>query len=402
MRLSRRNRVVVGALIWIGAGLAVWPSVRAGTKRLEKPLGQLWRYGAHSHRIIERDLPGPLALGDPILLADRTRLGAIVAIGSGSARATWDLPNAPSYAVRIAFDPEASVPGEFVLRTRATPMDGAWVLETLLPEPKRRYVEEEIRVFLREHEDTFMAFVRPLAEEVVAEATKVLEANLTSALGKREPEIQKLLDKHREKIRTEIVPVLKTELGPSAKTKADPILREIGRELWDELPMWSLGWRAFVDVIPGTSKDRVDKWWSEFVDNKAIPILEKHEADLMKALEELIEEGGKNPAVRKELGKATKRLAQDPEFRKLARGILEDALLRPFHARDLFEKLLAQPAHRERLQALSRAFAPTLQRIARKLTVDEQTGELDPSLVRVLRRVVFHKDARYVELGPAK
>ncbi|MBL4843882.1 MAG: hypothetical protein JKY65_00005 [Planctomycetes bacterium] len=402
MRASRRTRIVVGALIWIGAGLAVWPSVQAGRERLAGPLGQLWRYTTQGQPNIQRDLPGPLAIGDPILLPDRTRLGAVVAIGSGSARASWDLPHAETYAVTIAFDPEVEVPDEFVLRSRATPMDGAWVLETLLPESKRRYVEDQIRAFLRDHEDTFMAFVRPLAEEVVAEATKVLEANLTKALSKREPEIQKLLDKHREKVRTEIVPVLKKELGPSAKSKADPILREIGRELWDELPMWSLGWRAFVDVLPGTRNDRVDKWWSEFVDNKAIPILEKHEEELMTALEELIEEAGRNPAVRKEMSKATKRLAKDPEFRKLARGILEDALLRPFHARDLFERLLAQPAHRERLRALSRAFAPTLQRIARKLTVDDKTGKLDPALVRVLRRVVFYKDARYVELVPVK
>lgn len=401
--MSRRTRIVIGALIWIAAGVALWPSVRAGSERLEAPSGQLWRYATHSRRIVEQELPGPLAIGDPILSSDRTRLGAIVAIGTSAATtATWELPYAQRYAVKIAFDPEATVPSAFTLNTRATPMDGAWVVETLLPEDKRLFVEAEVRKFLRDHEETFMAFVRPLAEEVVAEGTKVLEANLTTALAKHEKEIHALLDTHREQIRKEVVPVLKRELGPSAKVKADPILREIGRELWDELPMWSLGWRAFVDVIPGTDKNRVDKWWSEFVDTKAIPILEKHEPELMKAFEELIEEGGRNPAIRKELSKATKRLAKDPKFRKLARGVLEDALIRPFQARQLLDRLLAEPAHLARLRALSEAFAPTLQRIARKLTINEQTGEIDANLVRVLRRVVFHKDARYIELVPGK
>ena len=36
-------------------------------------------------------------------------------------------------------------------------------------------------------------------------------------------------------------------------------------------------------------------------------------------------------------------------------------------------------------------------RIARRLTTDE-SGALDPDLARVLRRVVFRKDARWVEL----
>ena len=399
MRGSRRPRIVVGALLWLGGALLAWPALSAGRERLSGPLGELWRYAFVKPAPVVAELPGPLAVGDPVIGPGRVRLGAIVAIGTGTAP-TWDLPAAERYKVTIQFDPEAQVPASYTLRAQTTPMDGAWVIETLLPEPKRRYVEGEIRTFLRDNEETFMAFVRPLAEEVVAEATRVLEGNLTKAVSAREVEIHKLLDKHREQVRKELVPVFKKELGPSAKTKADPILREIGRELWDELPMWSLGWRAFVDVIPGTRQDRVDTWWAEFVENKAIPILEKHEPELMQALEDLIEEGAKNPAIRKELGLATQRLAKDPEFRQLARGILEDALVRPFQAREFLERLLSQPEHRTRLEALSRAFAPTLQRIAHELTINPTSGELDPNLIRVLRRVVFHKDARAIELVP--
>tara|TARA_R110002072_G_scaffold68161_1_gene166275 strand:- start:109 stop:435 length:327 start_codon:yes stop_codon:yes gene_type:complete len=107
--MSRRTRIVIGALLWIGAAVALYPSVRDGSERMEAPTGQLWRFATHSRRVVEQDLPGPLAVGDPILSSDRTRLGAIVAIGT-SARATWELPDAPRYPITIAFDPEAEVP----------------------------------------------------------------------------------------------------------------------------------------------------------------------------------------------------------------------------------------------------------------------------------------------------
>ena len=146
----------------------------------------------------------------------------------------------------------------------------------------------------------------------------------------------------------------------------------------------------------------MDTWWTEFVDNKAIPILKAHEDELIKALEDLIEEGARDPEVRAALGAATRRLANDPKFKTIIRGVIEDALIKPLDVRVMFERILADPAHQGRLRHLETLFAPMLQRIGRRLTVDPQTGRIDPDLARVIRRVVFNKDARWVELedGP--
>ena len=73
-------------------------------------------------------------------------------------------------------------------------------------------------------------------------------------------------------------------------------------------------------------------------------------------------------------------------------------LIRPFEPSELFTKLWEDDGHQARLRDLERRFAPTLQRIGRLLTVDPETGRIDPDLARVLRRVVFKKDARWVEL----
>ena len=281
---------------------------------------------------------------------------------------------------------------------RAAPRDARWVVETLLPPHKRKLLQRELTTFVDQNGDALSAFLRPLAEDVIQHGMTVLEANLTKAIKAREEPIKALLDKHRAMVKEDILPVLKARLGDSAKQKAQPILREIGRELWDALPMWSLSWRALFDSIPYTSQNRVDVWWAEFVETKAIPIMAAHEADLIKALEELVEEGAADPEVRKALGDATLRLAKDPEFKELVRGVIEDALIRPFEPSKLFNELWEDEGHQARLRDLERRFAPTLQRLGRLLTVDPETGRIDPDLARVLRRVVFKKDARWVEL----
>ena len=75
-----------------------------------------------------------------------------------------------------------------------------------------------------------------------------------------------------------------------------------------------------------------------------------------------------------------------------------DLLILPFQAGTLIRKLMNDGAHAVRLAKLSQAFAPTMERLAHKLTVDPETGRMDPALARVLRRVVFLKDKRWIEV----
>jgi hypothetical protein len=373
---------------------------QAQVRQHQRPLGKLARYLFVSPQRLEVDLPGPLHVGDAVFDGDRAYLGRVSALPEGAVW-TGELDPAPTYQVTLEIDPEVTLPSEPRFRTSTAPVDAAWILETLLPPEKRDYVIAELTTFAEENEDAIAEVVRPMAEDTIEHGMTVLEANLKEALAKRDAEIQALLDAHRATVRDDLLPVLKAELGPSAKKKAEPILTEIGRELWNELPMWSLSWRVVVDKIPGTQQDRTEQWWKEFLETKAIPIVAAHEEDLIKALEELIEEGAKNPKVRRALSDATRRLAKDPRFKAIVRGVLEDALVRPFDVGELSKKLLADPEHRARIRDLSHRFGPTLQRIGKKLTTDPETGGIDPDLARVLRRVVFRKDRRWVELeGP--
>lgn len=387
-----------GAAIWalLGAGLATWSVAAARTAA--RPLGKLARFAFGSTQRTTVELPGPLRVGDPVLDAERRPVGVVASLPAGENF----LPAGRRGPVVLALDPEHPLAPGARFFAHTAPVDAAWVVDTLLPPEKREFVLAELEAFAREHRDALDATLRPLAEDVVQHGLEVFEANLSGALARHDGEIQALLDRHRAMLKEDVLPVLKRELGPSAKQKAQPILEEIGRELWDELPMWSVGWRAVVDTIPGTRQDRTERWWREFLDTKAIPIVAAHEDDLVRALEALIEEGARNEHVRAALGGATRRLAADPDFKRVVRTILEEALVRPFDVGALVRRLFEDPEHRSRLRALQRAFAPTLKRIGRRLTT-RPDGGIDPDLARVLRRIVFQKDGRWVEVeAPAK
>ncbi|MCA8924601.1 MAG: hypothetical protein KDD82_22505 [Planctomycetes bacterium] len=389
-----RSKLVGGALIWaLGLG-TVGVMLSAHAEQIRGPASKLARYAVGGRQAVETTLRGPLGPGDPVLTSDRHYVGRVISV-RGDAQA-W-LAQGEQGLVLLELDPEVELPAGLVYTARTTPTDGRWIYETLLPPEKQEYVFSELRAFAAANEAEISSFVRPVAEDALEHAIAVFQANLKPALEKREGEIHALLDEHRGMVRDDVLPVLKKQLGPSAKEKFDPVVREIGRELWDELPMWSVGWRAAFDVLPWAQGDRVDRWWKDFVDTKAIPIISAHEAELLKVLEDLIEEGANDPEVRAALGKATQRLAADPRLRQLIRGVLEDALVRPLDVVDLVQTLWNDPEHRARRQALERRLQPVLRRIGHKLTVDPETGRIDPDLTRVLRRVVFEKDQRWVE-----
>jgi hypothetical protein len=436
----RSKNVAAGLLIW-GAVLAfalTIASTRGG--ELGPPARRLARFAFHSPGRVTVELACIPALatpsgwtsvqpGDPVLSSwDRTFLGTVESVseirfqanqrGAASAETnqraaasaetnqraaasaeTIATLTTPVVTAVLALDPEVDTRdlegAPYMAETAAG--DLAWVLATLLPESKRAEIKKELSDYAATHSEEIAQFVRPIGEDVLEHTMNVLDLHLAPALKAHEKEVQAVLDKHRDSLKEELIPVLKEQLGPSVKAKAQPILTRIGRELWNELPMWDLSLSWARNKLPWQSRDYVDEWWNRFLETKAIPIVKAHEDELVKAGEDLVQEGIRDPKVRAAFGEATRRLARDPDFKKVLRAIVEDALVRPFDAPALIEKLFANEGHRARIAALEESFAPTLRRIVRLVSMDG--NGLSPDLARVLRRIVFQKDTRWVSVA---
>jgi hypothetical protein len=403
------SRVAAGVAIWAAVLLGIGAAAAARGTELRTPVERIGRFAWKPSRHVEVRIEAtwdakaeqwvlPLP-GDPLLAErDRTYLGCIESVNEVAAVGTRVA------VARIALDPEFDADSfegaSYRFSTAAGDM--GWVIETLLPKEKRERVLHEVSTFAGEHREEIAGILRPLGEDVLEHAMHVLDQNLAPALARHEKEVQALLDKHRATLKDDLLPVLKTQLGPSVREKAKPILTKIGRECWDALPMWDLGWSALRDKLPWQNKSYIDDWWKNFLDTKAIPIVKEHEDELMKAGEDLVSEGLKDPKVRAAFSEASKRLAKDPDFKRLVRVVIEESLVLPFDPAGLLKKLLEDPGHRARLAELERSFSPTLQRIARMLSIDEKTNGLSPDLARVLRRIVFGKDVRWIAVTPLR
>jgi hypothetical protein len=401
------------------AGLAIWVALLGGvasfalarSAELRPPAERVLRYAMRGPARIERRIEAidngygwsHVDSGDPVLAGEaRTFIGTVESVREDTAAV-----GTKAYVARILLDPEydpADLEGARVEYGESSG-DTAWIIATLLPPKKRVLVFDQLRSFSSGHSAEIKELLDPIMEQVVEHAEQVLETTLTPTIKRHEHEIDVLLDRYRSTLKDELLPVLKESLGPAAKEKAKPILTKIGRECWDALPMWEGSWAYFKTKLPFQKTNYIDEWWQEFLEKKAMPILKEHEDELVKAGEDLVKDGFKDPKVRAAFNDVMKKLAKDKEFRDLARAIVEEALIKPFNPGALWDKIAADPRNRSRFAKLNQAFAPVMQRIVRLVAVEQRLDGRDglsPEVAQVLRRKVFNKDSRWVMVTPKR
>jgi len=77
--------------------------------------------------------------------------------------------------------------------------------------------------------------------------------------------------------------------GGGTRTRA-VILDEAGEELWDALPIWSLGVKYVWEKVPLTPEEQVKRRFEEYLKKDAAPILKKHAPAALKLAGEVLRE----------------------------------------------------------------------------------------------------------------
>jgi hypothetical protein len=386
-----KHRVVLGAIIWIVAISTIGSLL--STAELDSRWGRLWRYGTQSAQKVQVKIANEetVSEGERVMgFADgRLRLiGRVIEVKAVDPKHNMAL---------LAIDPESpAVTKNARFRVINARGDMSWAIKTMLPEHKLKKIKDELIRFKNENSDQLMDLGQIVAKDLVKESIDVLNANLSESVKRHEKAWRKVLDKHRASLKDDLLPVLKERLGPTVKKKLKPVLTKIGKELWDELPIWGVTWRALADTIPGVRKQYMEKWWNDFLENKAIPIVKNHEKEFIELAEDLSILAAEDAAVRGRLAVIARRLVDDPDFRKLVNVILNESLIEPFKGEKFLRKMLNNKDFQDRFNDLNVEFAPVLQRITQIIIEDEQHGGLNPDLVQVVRRVFFEKQARAI------
>jgi hypothetical protein len=392
-----RPRVAIGAVVWGGLLLFVAFTVLSPEGAAHEPADKLVRYVTESPRRIElRFPPGTwLERGDPVFIRDPDRfllrIGRVTEVERNGAL-TAAVSIYPEHANVLRADSRAE---SFVVRVSA-----AWVVETLLPPDRLRAIREEAALFFEREGGAVREALWPELKKALLDVIAMYEEEFPKALAVRSDRWKAIYERHREGVvKEELLPVLEEVVLPIAKARLEPFLTEVGRELWKELPIWSLGIRYVLERVPGSREDQVEEKFKEYLEAKAAPILEKHSPEALRLAGSILQDSLSDERVREALGKVAKELAADEELGDLLRETANELVLENERLARILEERWEAGLRAAVLDA-SRRLDPLVREVVNGIVLNERRDGINPRLAQVLRTAVFRKDGRWILLTP--
>jgi len=386
----RPVRIVVGLVVWaLLVALGVHASGEGAGERLA-------RFAVTDYRIVEARLPlrADLRRGDPVFVSDPER--CLVRVGRVEAVREEDGARIAALAI---YPSRSDLLAE---GARATAFDVAltagWVARTLLPEERLAEIRGIVRRFLAEEGDAIGRALWPEAKRALREVVELLGAQLPDALRARSEDWEALWRRHRDGVvKAKLVPVLEEAVLDRAEERLEPLLEEVGEELWRALPVWSLGLRYVWERVPGTEEDQVRERFHEFLEGDAARILARHAPEAGRIAAQVLREAAADERGRKAVGEVARTVAADPRLEALLRDLARELLLENERLRDLVERRWEEGLGDAVGRAAGR-LEPVLRRIKDRVALNEGRDGINPRLARVLRAGVLRKDVRWVLL----
>jgi hypothetical protein len=391
-------RIVVGFIIWCAAAAATWWCVvgRGGQSLVPTDVSdQLWRYAAGQRQIValDFDFAAPVAAGDPIFVVrspDRVQqIGEVARINRAEGRLTAE---AMFYASAPPLDHEAQ------LAFHQTPASMAWVIETMLPEEKRRAVAQELSAAFAAHHEEIIESLRPVVVDGLREAFQVAEQDLPAAVTRRRERFEQIGGRYqREIVQRELLPLVREEIWPVVRRHAEPAVDEVGREIWQRASLWRFAWRYVYDRSPLPEQNLTRREWQRFVDEEAVPVLENHIEDFVRVQQKILSDVARNPQVQETARKSLGRVLEDPEVQQMAWEIVQEVVIDNPRMHEVFRQQWQSEEAERAFRIAAARLEPTAVRIG-ELLLGTPEGGITPEFARVLRNQVLGKDQRWLVL----
>jgi hypothetical protein len=269
-------------------------------------------------------------------------------------------------------------------------------IQILFPPEKREIIRQQIAAAMRQHGDTLANQFLPLIEQSVRKSIPVIEAELMVAIARHKNELNQLSSRWKEEwVNNRLVPLAKDQVLPIAQTHAEPLVREIGRELWNRASLWSFTWRAVYDKTPLPRKDLMREEWERFVREEAIPVIESHSEEIATAIQRTLSDVAKNPKIRGEVGSAVSSLVDDPQSRQLMSVLLRETLIDNPKVRQVWIDVWTSNEAQAAFNQAGDLVEPLVRKLGDEIIGSPDRG-IDPGFARVLRHQILGKDRRWV------
>lgn len=402
--MQKRLRIIVGVAMWLALILGPWLVVRqfGVESTTRQTVTSLWHYLAGQRRTVPLrfDEPTLLALADPVFVVENNSLRQVgevhLLLGDGRAspeRIEWVT------SAEVLLYPSAPVTPEPIRITyRTTPQTLAWAFERLVTPERQARMRAELQKALDEHRQEIVGTLVPTLERKLREMTATIEAELPPVLEQHRAEIDELCEKYkRTLVQDKLVPLVKDEIWPTVRTRAEPELRAVGRELWQRVSLWRFGWRVLYDATPLPDRNLTEREWQRFIDDEARPILERHTPEFVTVINDVLRDTSSNPQVQQALRESVETVSADPELRKLVQTLVRESITHNPRVRAEFEKQFRDPLLHDAVEQVADRLEPTVRGWGDMIFGTQEHG-ITPEFAQILRLQILGKDRRFLLL----
>lgn len=407
----RHVRITVGLVAW-AMGIAcfvVWIKgylfdQRAGGRRVAT---DLWEFASAERRFVRLDMEGtwPLAVGDPIYRVDGPdsiqQVGEIRRVVPRDSFDPSDTTAGPLFEA-LLYPNAPHVGRDSYMKYYTTPRSLTWVMETMLPPEKQARIAREIVATYETYRGEIVDAIRPVVTAGLFDALSVAEDDLAKAVARRRGELTKLGERYQDDVvQQEIIPLVRKEIWPIVQRHAEPLANEIGQEMFARASLWRFGWRALYDKSFLPQKNLTQSEWHRFVNEEGVPVLERHQQDIIAVQRKVLEQIARNQKVREALRHNLERVADDPEFRAIVWQIFRESVVDNPRLRKKLEQRWRSAEARQAVQLAADYVEPCVRRIGDLLFGTREAG-IAPEFAQVLRNQILDKDCRWlVIMSPA-
>jgi hypothetical protein len=286
------------------------------------------------------------------------------------------------------------------LRAYTVPTTAAWVARTLVPPERLAEIRDRVARFWETEGVALRVAVWPHLRQGLLDTLSLYEQELPKALARHADRWEALLVRHRDGVvREELVPALREVTFVLAEKRFGPLLDTVGKELWEALPVWGLGWRAVWEKVPFTSEGQVRDRFAQYLEDDAKPILAAHAGEAAEIAGEVLRESLEDPRVRGALGAVFREFFTDPELGALLKQLFRDLVVENEEFHTLWRRRWESGLSAAMSDAAAR-LEPLISRVVDSVVLTRDRSSLNPRLTRVLRTRVLRKDCRWVLLTP--
>ncbi len=379
MNLRPRHRtaaVVVGAALWLAAGVAILGSAVVVGARATRSTVDL---------VIEADTPVRLREGDSVYLQLGGGLEQVGEVASAD-------PDGRRARLLIRPGPFASLDERVRATCWHTPMSAEDALGALLPPDVQQRAVQRITEDWHLRRAELLAAWQPIAVELAGGYFAAISDELEDSLRRHEEELLDILRAHGDELAARW-PAIQTRLRPILAEHLTPVLGRLMDEAVSDAPKARIAWSLARGRHAQAFQQMLD-WLNDYLaempreDREELGAAARRAWNAARSDDELV-------AIFAGFGRD---LILDERLRDTLERIFHDAVTdNPDSADYLRDRVLSSPVVHEQLYRFIEVFAPTARSVAAICLFDD-AGMTRPEVVHLVRSAALRREMAWVTL----